>query len=191
MRVKKRTIVLVGIGVIVLALLFYAYWTNWRFEKVTIIGRKMNYIEGYKDYYYKSERKRVKSFIARSVVVEDIYFLPGQKERMLEKIKEDVMGDVEKVMEEYSDILYKYEVSDDFTRVQFYRVSRDIDESKLSGKSSGIGHRIQSLMGLYHRIQKGRIVSVPDDYSIETIKPPKSMFDYDFDDDAGYSFGGG
>jgi hypothetical protein len=147
---------LIGVGAIILALLFCLYWNVLRFERVRIIGAKMNYVEEYKDYYYKSELKSVKTIITGSAIVEYIYFLRGQKDKMMEKIKDDVTNELEKLIEENGDIFYKYDISDDFKQVRIYEVSDDIDINRRRALGPEVNNRISSLIALYHDIKGGR-----------------------------------
>ena len=110
--------------------------------------------------------------------VTKLYILPKEKERMIEKITEDVINDLEYLIGENGDVFYKYEVSDDLNRIYIYQVSRDIDENMRSAALEDI--RFYSLVALYHNIRKGRSVATGYDYIIKFIEPPKpSRFDPD------------
>lgn len=160
MKLKKRTIILmiISIGIIILAILVsvstlvYLYWTEWRVEKVRVTGgARRNYIEEYEDYYYKA--KDGSGFFNSYT---DIYFKPGQKEKMLEKIKEDVINELEKRIAEFSNVYYKYEISDDFKQVRIY-AALSYSERYERRDELNTGVNIGSLIALYHNIKDGRI----------------------------------
>ena len=179
-KVRPRTIVLASIGVAVLALLFYAYWTDWRFEKIRISGYTEDYIDDYREYIYKTETVWFNNlWFENSWLGTKLYILPSKKELLLEKIKEDVINALEYLIGEYSDIYYKYEVSDDFRRINVYQASRDIDENKRNNALANSNFSVY-LISLYHSIRKGHSASRPTDYTVKFIEPPKpSRFDPD------------
>ena len=176
-KARPRTIVLTSIGVAVFALLFYAYWTNWRFEKIRTSGYE-DYIDDYREYIYKTETVWFKNlWFEESWLGTKIYILPSKKELLLEKIKEDVINALEYLIGEYGDIFYKYEVSDDFMQVRIYQVSdgymywRDFVEPEAT-------NRLRPLIALYHNIKEGHRVAIHQ--AVKYIEPPKpSRFDPD------------
>ena len=48
------------IGVVILAVLFYAYWTEWRFEHVRLSMAAKEHLNDYRNYFYKVEQLRVR-----------------------------------------------------------------------------------------------------------------------------------
>lgn len=167
---KARIIKGIGIivGIFILAVAVYAYWTEWRFERVRV-GAGMDYVEDYQDYYYKAETVQGWLKIVETVWVKKVYFLPGQKEKMLEKIKEDINHSLETLIEEDSDIYYKYEISDNFRVVYLYEASGNIDKQRRDELGPGI-IRIEFLIGLYHNIKEGHSVGFGTNELIEIIE---------------------
>lgn len=157
MKTKKK--ILIVIGIIILMILLYMFWTEWRFERVRVTGSKAQYIEEYEDYCHKVVFKPnpMPAPFGSSAYI--IYFSFGQKKKMLDKIKEDVTNELEMLLEKYSDMFYKYEISDDFKKIYIYKSS---NKYRLSEITSG---RISSLIGLYHNVKKGRTMemNVSDD----------------------------
>ena len=112
MKAKKIVGISVVIGIVILisALLFNAYWNEWRFERIRVFSPGQQYVEEYEDHYHKAVVKpsTMPSPFGSSSII--IYFKPGQKEHMLEQIKRDVMNYLEKLIEEHGDVFYKYEL---------------------------------------------------------------------------------
>lgn len=79
-----------------------------------------------------------------------IWFSPGQKEKMLNKIKEDVNSELEQIKNDNSNIIKDYSISDDFKTVTIYYV----DNKEVYVDWSLINSRIQ----LYHEISGDRIL---------------------------------
>ena len=156
MKLKKRTSIFIAIGIIISAILFYMFMTEWRVERVRLFSGSMDYVEEYRNYYYKTERKQVKTFVMGSTIVKDIYFKPGQKKKMLEKIKEDVINELEELITEHSDIFYKYEISDDFKQVCIYETPGGIGRDGFVDLRPGVISQISFLIPLYHCIKEGR-----------------------------------
>ena len=160
---KKK--IWIGVLVAVMVGLLYGYWTEWRFERIKVYNA-IQYIDEYEENYYKVKFKLERGWFGSSGV-KIIYFLPGQKEKMMSKIKEDVINYLEEIIEKHGDIFYKYEVSDDFKQVLVYETSCDnkhMHNDILDGQ-------ISSLVWLYHDIKNdrssdvGQVVTViePDD----------------------------
>ena len=151
--------------IIILAVLYLAYCTLWRVD----IGTNI-YLINYRDYYYATKVVHKNSIIYGAVHRQIIYIKIGQKGKMLNKIKEDVINSLETMIKEHGDIFYKYEISDDFKRICVYEVSEDV----YNNRRDEVGRRldgIRSLMGLHHSIKNPNDVSMFGDYVLDIIKP--------------------
>ena len=154
--VIKRTIKPVIIGLIILTILFITYSTIWR---VRVSSSGQDYVERYRDYYYMAVYKPNTMPAPFGNSSKIIYIKIGQKEKMLKKIKEDVINYLAKLIEEYSDIYYKYEISDDFKQVRIYKIKKNIDATKnYDSKLESIS--LSDLIGLYHNIKEGHSVDI-------------------------------
>ncbi len=86
-----------------------------------------------------------------------IWFSPGNKEKMLNKIKEDVNSELDQIKNDNSDIIKDYSVSDDFKTVTIYYVDNkdvhwDIDWSLINSRIQ-LYHEILGERILYHQNQ--------------------------------------
>ena len=95
---------------------------------------------------------------------------------MREKIREDVTTALENLIEEHSDVFYRYEISDDFRQVRIYEASgiMDIHNMDIHMRHElriGIISRIRSLIGLYHSIKTGGPASMPTNFTFDIIAP--------------------
>ena len=70
-----------GVLIVVMFGLLYGYWTEWRFERIRLIGNLIYYTDEYKDYYYKTVYKPNTMPAPFGSNGEIIYFLPGQKKK--------------------------------------------------------------------------------------------------------------
>jgi hypothetical protein len=153
-KVKKKAIILIGMGATILALLFYGYWTEWRFDRVRVSGKAMHYVHDYEEYYFKAEDGSGRFIYAYDY--KKIYFLSRQRNKMLEKIKEDVSSDLNSIIENYGDLFYRYEISDDFKQVCIYETSHDSRYWRYYIGSS----QLASLIELYHNLKESRPASI-------------------------------
>ena len=167
MRTRQKREIAISIGLLILPLLLFA--VGWPINRVRITGRSMYTIEEYEDYYFFAKSKEHWFKIWQTSWVKDVYFLPGQKRKLLKKIKEDVNTCLEELIAEYSDVYYKYEISDDFMDVFLYKKSAYKDEEKYSSYGEPIG-RIQMLINLYQNIKEGHSVS-SHGHGIKRIEP--------------------
>ena len=157
---KKMRIV---IGIIILVII--SDIIGWPIERVSITGAKMAYIPIYKDYYLMTKDKKALLNLGTGTPWNKVvYFLPFQRGRMREKIKEDVINYLEKLIEVYGDIFYKYEITDDFDRVYIYEVASGVDSDLCYKLETKVNSDIGSLIGLYlevkgHTKDYGRIVN--------------------------------
>ena len=149
--------------------LFCGYWSEWRFEKVTVSGRYLKFIDDYKDYFFKTKDGARRGW-TDWYVYKKIYFLPGQKELFLNKIKNEISVELEIMVKENNDIFYKYEIHDDFKQVYLYENKDYMDEKKRNSiRDNIIIDRIIPKIKLYNDIKNGHIGSFNED-AIEFIK---------------------
>lgn len=165
---SKKIMIGISVTVTVLVTLFCVYWTQCRVD--ILASTKIKYLDDYRDYYFYTKVQTGMGFM-QNISRQIIYFKPGLKEAMLEKIKEDVSGILETLVEQHSDIFYKYEISDDFTIVNLYVASSYYDEHRLSDVESEAISRISSLMPLYHEVKEGGTVASGEDYTFNIIEP--------------------
>ena len=84
-----------------------------------------------------------------------IWFSPGQKEKMLNKIKEDVNSELEQIKNDNSNIIKDYSISDDFTAVDVYYFDDTVKIyyfNDMEVYSDPDWAQIHSRISLYHEI---------------------------------------
>jgi hypothetical protein len=163
--------ILVFITVVFVIVMSFGYWFEWRYERISVSGRCTVFVDNYKDYYAKAKDVYVRTLIMRNVVHnKKIYFLPGQKEITLGKIKEDVINDLKTITEENNDIFYKYEISDDFRKVRIYENTNDFDKRKGYELSPKVSNLIGSKIELYSQIKNGQIIGFGIDEGVKFIE---------------------
>ncbi|MCL2884349.1 MAG: hypothetical protein FWF49_02535 [Oscillospiraceae bacterium] len=110
----KITAIVLG-AILVLALLARIVLIS----SVKIGARCIKYVDDYNQFYFY-EKEITFNGIMESTPGYEIWFLPGQRDRSLNKIKEDVNAELTKMLSENSDILSHYTVSDNFRTVTIY-----------------------------------------------------------------------
>ena len=119
------------------------------------VSTNTTYLDDYRKYYfftkYKPNRMPGAEFGSDHLIV---YFIPGQKSAMLEKIKKDVADILETLVEERSYMFYDYEMSEDFMSTNLYVTLAYSDKIRFSDIYPEAESRIKSLIPLYHEISK-------------------------------------
>ena len=120
---------------------------------VTVTGRSAMYINDYSEFYF---HKRVFTpargfdFGGGRSGGYTIWFLPGQKGRLLERIKEDVNNELTNHIANNSNILNRYEISDDFRRIYIFHY-----KNTNLFHTSRLDDSILPRMELYHQLIHG------------------------------------
>ena len=127
------------------------------FSRVRVVGGA--YLEDYRGYYFIAvPRWRGLSWGQSRPSRKDVYFLPGQRGRMLERIREDIINELDEFIEEHGDIFYRYEISDDFRQMRLYAASGITDGGSRRGELGWeVSARIGTVLQLYHNIREGRV----------------------------------
>ena len=160
MKVKTKMWLGIVIVIVVLSLLVYEYWTNWRFDRIRITGVTANLcLNRYRLYYYKAEREKrwiELNFGTGSVQYVYVYFLPGQRDRLLEKLKDDIISGLDTLIEEHSDLYYKYEIHDDFKRASIYKTLEFSEGNSLNNPlHTEVGGLLSDQFSLYNAVRAG------------------------------------
>ena len=151
-------------------------------------------IDDYSEFYfYKKDYKPLISFnfgTGYGGPRYKIWFLPGQKEKLLKKIKEDVNVELTEVVAKNNDIFRNYEISEDFKKIYLYYYAYELDiledehgllsdlsisleeYSYISDLSSRIysSEKIQLKVSFYHQIVYGYGNTSLDNSLFEFIK---------------------
>ena len=127
-------------SIIILAMMWY--YIGWPVDVISVVGNSMDRVEDYADCYHYADTK-IRWALFGSIPSTHIYFLPGQKTKMLKKIKEDVYAELDAPGKVPGGIPVKYEISDDFKKVTIYEYTGG---ARLD--------RVQALIGLYHTIKE-------------------------------------
>lgn len=99
---------------------------------VGIFGRCTIHVEEYEEFYiYKKQtyQKSLFSFGGGAMYGYKVWFLPGQKSKMLSKVKQDIHDELTVMVENNSDLFKGYEIDDDFCKiyVYYYKDARNRD----------------------------------------------------------------
>jgi len=164
MRTKKK--VLIGIGVVI----FVAVSYHFVFSQVIVTGRAMGYVDAYQDFYYMAELSPGFFNVGQTTTVMHVHFLPGQRGRMCDRIKADIINSLEMLVTEHGDYFYKYEISDEF-QAHIYQVSEDWRWRAGPKRISNTIRQIESLVELYHNIKEGHSVAMNDPIILVTCMP--------------------
>jgi hypothetical protein len=123
---------------------------------VIVGGRSMQYVDDYDEYYiYKKDYKPFISFNFGEGGFSGykIWFLPGRKNKLLKKIKEDVHTELANVVTNNSDIIKSYEVSDDFKKITIYYCKGAMEGR--GNKFDEFAVRVATKVELYHQLIHG------------------------------------
>ena len=94
------------------------------FDSVKVSGRCIIYVDDYDEFYLHKKDITIRPFLNIPGIGAQpgykIWFTRSQKGRLLDKIKEDVIIELENILENYSDDIKDYEISDDFKKIYIY-----------------------------------------------------------------------
>ena len=94
------------------------------FTSVTISSRGNIYVEDYSKYYLLKVNIKLKGFLNIGVSGANsgykIWFLPGQRAKLVDKIEEDVRTSLDDLAANNSDLVQGYEISEDFQDISVY-----------------------------------------------------------------------
>ena len=121
---KVKKIILITLSIILALLLLGVIISNTM--SVTISGRCTEYVNDYSEYYLFFKKHNTFSLInlpgAGAGPTYKIWFLPGQKRKVLNKIKEDINAELTNAVAENSDILKYYEIVEDYNSNKYIYV---------------------------------------------------------------------
>ena len=113
-----------------------------------------DYVNDYNEYYlYKKECYSISPLQfpgSGAYQYYKVWFLPGQKRKLLDKIKEDVNIELENVIANNSEILKSYEISDDFKKIYIY-----LNENADIPFGFGSNMTVEERVVLYHQLILG------------------------------------
>lgn len=116
-KVIKRTLISIVVSAFVLACVI-------TISGVGIYGRCSIRVSDYDEFYVYKKDTVGRAFLdfggGAAASGYTIWFLPGQKEKMLDKIKQDVHDELTDMVESNSDLFNGFEISDDFHKVHVY-----------------------------------------------------------------------
>ncbi len=118
---------------------------------VEIMGRSAQYVGEYNAYYLFKKEEKTEGFLTGDSGYK-VWFAPSQKRRMLEKIRKDVVGELENLKANYGDVLKSYEISEDFKKITCYyegEIDRVYDSEDLDLV------RIETKVELFHQVIHG------------------------------------
>jgi hypothetical protein len=134
--------------VLVFLTLFFTYRAFWRLNISTV----SELLENYHEYYFFMREKPARG-LTSSYFRQIVYIIPGQREAMYEKIKEDIYAALDLLMEERSDMFDRYEFSDDFRSVTLFVRSGYTGDYDLNWVDQETDTYITLMIPLYHKIK--------------------------------------
>ena len=146
-KIIMRTVIITIVLLLLGSVIFYA-------SGVKVAGRCAQYIDEYNGCYLFKKEMHITPFLnfgTGGASGYKVWFLPGQKGKLLKKIKKDVNTKLKKLVANNSDILIKYEISDDFKKIYLYhykgvKTYLDYDDGAAT---------IEPKVELYHQIIHG------------------------------------
>lgn len=120
-------------------------------------GRSRTYVDDYKEFYlYKVEISNdFMGFPGMDTQRDKIWFLPGQKNKLLNKIKADVNAELSQIAKENSDIIKKIEISNDFKKIYIYCFEGSTYSSHFDSLNKMLIEKIVYRVELYFQILDG------------------------------------
>jgi len=151
--------------------MFYGFAT-----RVRIIGRSMGTVQDYRGYYVIAVPPIINLNFGTRVDALDIYFLPGQRRLMLNKIKADTIIYLESLIDEDESFVERYELCEDFRQARIFITSemsflRDQDRRSQYDLKIEAGGRVGTLLQLHDNIKEGHAVSAPEGGSVIFVEP--------------------
>ena len=121
------------------------------------IGTKVTFpsaqfVEDYNEYYLYKKDILITPLIGvnGSTPAYKIWFLPGQKKKLLNKIKEDIYTELSQIAEENSHIISDYKINNDLKRIYIY-----IYKNKDLPQNFDWEETIELKVSLYHQFLRG------------------------------------
>ena len=94
------------------------------FSGVTVSSRGDIYLDDYSDYYLYKKDIMIRGFLNIDISGDEsgykIWFLPGQKAKLLDRIEADVRASLDDLTANNSDLVQGYEISEDFQDISIY-----------------------------------------------------------------------
>jgi len=119
---------------------------------VFVAGRCAKYLNDYDGFYLHKSDRNMRPFLdfgTGGASGYQIWFLPGQKGKLLRKIKTDINNELTKIMENNTDVLSGYEISNNFKNIFIYYYKNANLGNIFSGEA------MESRVELYHEIKNG------------------------------------
>lgn len=154
---KKRAVTIFFLSLLALILVVCVIG----FSGVTVSSRGDIYLDDYSDYYLYKKDIMIRGFLNIDISGDKsgykIWFLPGQKAKLLEKIKEDVRSMLDDLAANNSDLVQGYEISEDFQDISIYLYMHGTAHEEL-GKRVDLEALAESIIyrvELYNQIRDG------------------------------------
>ena len=153
-KVMLKRIIKFGIIVILVVIMAFVLIYSVGIE---IGGRSRIYIDDYNEFYlYKTNISRdFMGFPGMQTQRYKIWLLPGQKNKLLNKIKEDVNIELSRIAEDNKDIIKGYEISDDFKKVYIYFCDNLQSADNSYSMYRTLTEKIEYRVELYFQIENG------------------------------------
>ena len=123
--ITKIIIISISIVILLLLLIYTAV-----FDVMTITGWGMSYVKDYEEYFFHIKAKHAFLDLGEGTHYGyKVWLLPGQKEKVLSKIKEDIIQELDTKINENRDLLKEYKISDDFGKIYIYYYPQNYNQN--------------------------------------------------------------
>lgn len=116
-------------------------------------------IDEYKEFYFYKKDIIVKPFLdfgeGGAFPAVKIWFLPGQKNKMLNKIKVDINSEISQIAEENNDIITDFKINDNFKKIYIYCYKGSTNTIHFNSLSEALTERIRYKVEVYFQILDG------------------------------------
>ena len=142
---------------------------------VIVTYRGAKFVDDYNEYYlYKKSISRTGWMPGAGFSGYKVWFWPGQKGKLLEKIKEDVNNELKDMVENNNDIFKGYEIRDDFKKITVY-YNRELAH-RISRWTRELGQETVALkVELFHEFIHGYGKTSFQEYIVEFVEADEFM----------------
>jgi hypothetical protein len=129
---SKKTVKRIWIVLLIIAIIGVFVSVIISFLGVVVIGRSDKYVDDYNEYYICKKKVSFQGFMTGYHGYK-VWFALGQKEKLLEKVNEEIITELDRIKEVNSDILKSYEIINDFETIIYHYVGADEGLYDLNG----------------------------------------------------------
>ena len=122
-------------------------------DSVIVAYRGAIYVEDYNEFYLYKKEKNMRPFIdfgEGGASGYKVWFLIGQKDKLLKKMREDINNGLAELIAQNSKVFMRYEIKDEYKKIYIYYYKNAKFPANLD-----VGKTIESRVELYHEFIHG------------------------------------